>query len=73
MASNTKDNNMLSFRLLTQLPLGLCPRWIFLQKDHDSLHHRLHQSWWSTIRLDLCHVLFVQGFQSLCTKKKNFH
>lgn len=59
------------FGPLTQLPLGLCPGWVFTQQDHDGLHHRLHQSWRAAVGLDLCHVLFVQRFQSLRAKKKN--
>lgn len=55
---------------LTQLSLGLCPGWLFAQKGHDGLHHHLHQRWRATVRLDLCHVLFVQRLQSLHAERE---
>lgn len=50
---------------LTQLPLGLGPGRLFALKGHDGLHHCLHQRRGAAVRLDLCHVFFVQRLQSL--------
>ncbi len=45
---------------LSQLALGLRPGGLFALKDHDGLHHCLHQCWGAAMGLDLCRVLFIQ-------------